>query len=250
MPAAEPRQTTPREWAVAIGGGIALSAVLVAVLRGGDEAPTAALPPAVVQPVAAPPPLPPAQATLSPPASPPAVAPKLILRGIVERPGGAAAVIETGDGRQRLVRVGGQVAPGVRLEQVMRSSVALSVGAARQVLRFDGADAAAEPVAPAVPPAVAGLAGSVNAYRLGMEASRRGGRIRGFSVVDTARLPLLQQAGIRPGDVVLAVNGAPLVSEEKLMELPSEVAGAYRVEISFERGGQPMSATVDVQKPQ
>lgn len=248
MRAAEPRQTTPREWAVAIGGGLALAAALVAVLRGDDAAPVAApATPALVQPAAAPPPLP-APSPLPPSETPSAVAPKLVLRGIVQRAGGAAAVIETGDGRQRLVRVGGQVVPGVRLEQVMRNSVELAIGSTRQMLRFDGAAAPAEPAAPAAPPGVGVLAGTVNAYRLGMEATRKGGRVRGFAVIDTARLPLLQQAGLRPGDVVLAVNGAPLVSEEKLMELPNEVAGAYSVVISFERGGQPMSATVEVQK--
>lgn len=246
--------TRPIEWVMAIGGGLALAAVLVWVLRGpavfGTGETVVAAPEVVSVPVAVP---------LAAPVAVPVVETVslagLMLRGIVQRADGAAAIIESGDGRQRLVRVGGEVRPGVRLERVEGHSVVLAAGSARQSLGFGdavagtpAADSAEAPQGVAVSAGLRELAATSTDYRLGLKARRQGGGIAGFTIVDTARLPLLRKAGLRPGDVVLAINGSALQSEEKIIELPNEVSGAYAVDIAFERDGKQQSASVAIDK--
>ena len=80
------RTNTPKEWALAIGGGLVLSAGLVWVLRGGgDETAPAPLPPPPPVPVTAAPPPPPAAADSAPP--------DLALAGLRAGPDGGMAIV-------------------------------------------------------------------------------------------------------------------------------------------------------------
>jgi general secretion pathway protein C len=82
--------------------------------------------------------------------------------------------------------------------------------------------------------------------RVGMAPRRNGGRIDGFAIKAGANLGPLLRAGLRPGDVLLAVNGQPFDSGEKLLELPREIAGSFTAEFEFERGGRRMRALLPV----
>ncbi len=240
--------TRPAEWAAAIGGGLALAGILVWLLRGPfwAEAPTPAAT-AGQQPnsmfsattvSAAPPPSP-----SPPPAMPTGAAarapPAIILRGIIQRPDGAAAILEIGGGRQRLVRQGGEVAPGSRLVQIGGASIEIETGGTRQTIAFPGT--AAVPVSGADAGAARSV-GTVSDYRLGFSPRRRDGRIDGYRADDLSRLPALRAAGLQPGDVLLAVNGQPLFSDEKLMEVPAEIAASPAFEIRYERQGREQTA--------
>lgn len=241
------RATTPREWAIAVAGGLALSAVLVWVLRGPgpDPAPVAvtAAPPPIV---AAPPPI--AAPAASPPPAPVMAAGNMTLRGLIVRPGAAAsAIIETSDGRQRLVRAGTGLAGGMTVESIDAGGVVLAGGGGgRQRLTMPNAPAATEsgPATGAVPRGA--LAATANDYRLGMRPRKSGGRITGYEVTDTSRLPALRLAGMLPGDVLISVNGSGVFSDEKLLEMPAEIAGAYAFDVVFERGGQQRRAVVNI----
>jgi general secretion pathway protein C len=257
------RATRPIEWVIAIAGGLALAALLVWILRGDDMVPAADLP----APAPAPAPAPTAPASIAPPpaAAPPALAAPpppasvdlsaIQLRGIVNRPAGASAMLEIAGSRQRLVRVGSLVMPGVEVTAIGADEVTLMAGGDARVLRFDAAPASAPgPAVAEAPPAaaadarIAQLAATSADWRIGLAAERRDGRIIGYRVVDSARLPLLRRAGLQAGDVVTAINGTGLTSEEKVIELPAEIAGAYTVELSFLRGGSARSASVPVNR--
>jgi S1-C subfamily serine protease len=46
------------------------------------------------------------------------------------------------------------------------------------------------------------------------------------------------------GDVLTAANGTPLISEEKIIELPQELAVNGRISLSYRRAGKPAEAMV------
>ena len=63
-----------------------------------------------------------------------------------------------------------------------------------------------------------------------------------------ARLPLLEQAGVRPGDVIVAVNGQAMMSEEKVLELSEEIATSYIAEFDYLRDGKRMKGKMEINK--
>jgi len=74
------------------------------------------------------------------------------------------------------------------------------------------------------------------------------GRITGWRVRDTRQLPLLEMAGLAPGDMLLAVNGQELFSEEKVMDLPGEVAGAHAVTLDYLRNGRAGQTKINLER--
>ena len=55
---------------------------------------------------------------------------------------------------------------------------------------------------------------------------------------------LLQAAGLEPGDVILAVNGQPLDSLERIAALRTQLANSAGAEVRFERDGQVQTSTI------
>jgi hypothetical protein len=224
-------QATPKEWALAVAGGLALSAALVFVLRGGDEAP----PEPSTAPIAAP------AATAPEPAVPtPATAPMpgdLLLTGLRDGPDGGMAIIETGK-RQYMLRPGRSLPGGLKLLRVESGRAILSGPAGELVLAFpDGKAGAAS--APAGPPG-----GDPTPWRLALNPVRTGGSISGWRLDSLAGLPQLEKAGLKVGDVLISVDGTPLISEEKIIELPQELAMNGNVRVAFTRAGKTMELPV------
>jgi general secretion pathway protein C len=251
---AEKRATSRREWAIAVIGGLALSMALVAFMRP-DMFSSAAEPAPSVTIASAPQPLAITAPQLSPPASPAAIATEgLLLRGVL-LPGGA--IFEDGSGGQRLVRLGQPLRPDtVVLASLTRNSATLrSADGSLQTLMLDGT---APPLQPTTAPAVAAgaalmatpasLRASSNDYRLALQPLRGpdGGDVRGWQVRDPADVPLFKLAGLQPGDVLISINDQPLFSQEKIMELPGEIAGAYAVKLEYSRSGRKAAVTVQL----
>jgi hypothetical protein len=222
------RTNTPKEWALAIGGGLALSAGLVWVLRGGgDEAPPASLPPPPPPVIASPPP--PVAAAVSAPSD-------LALAGLRAGPDGGMAIV-VARGKQYLLRPGRALPGGIKLLRVEPGRAILAGPSGEMVLAF--ADAV---------PAMAGLAtppgGDPTPWRLALSPLREQGRLVGWRLNSLAGLPALARAGLKPGDVLLSANGAELISEEKVMELPQELAANGRLQIVYRRGNAQREAVV------
>lgn len=193
---------------------------------------------------------PPAHATPPPPVSSNAPAANaIVLRGVLAR----SAILAMPDGSSRTVPVGREFQPELVLKSVAFDHVVLasSGGDLRLDLnRFAGAaPAGATPVAARAPQAVAGADPAAHrqattAFRLGMAARKAGGNVTGYVVKPGARLPILGQAGLQPGDVLLAVNGQALDGEERLFGMSEELASVETSEIEFERGGKRMKAKI------
>lgn len=222
------RTNTPGEWALAIGGGLALSAGLVWLLRGGGEDPIPAQPPSPPAPVAATAP-PPVAAAASAPAD-------LALAGLRAGPDGGMAIV-VANGKQYLLRPGRSLPGGVKLLRVEPGRAVLAGPSGEMNLAF--ADAAP---AKAGPSAVPG--GDPTPWRLAFSPLRVEGRLAGWRLDSLAGLPALARAGLKPGDVLLSANGAELISEEKIMELPQELAANGRLQIVYRRGNAQREAVV------
>lgn len=222
------RANTPKEWALAIGGGLALSASLVWVLRGGDEPrpPPAPLLPAPI--VVAP---------LPPPAAAITVPPDLTLAGLRAGPDGGMAIVAAG-GKQYLLRPGRSLPGGIRLLRVEPGRAILAGPAGEMVLAFGNAGPASA-AGQAAPPG-----GDSTPWRLALNPVKASGRLAGWRLDSLAGLPALARAGLRPGDVLLSVNGTDLISEEKIMELPQELAANGRLQLVYRRGAARREAVV------
>lgn len=152
----------------------------------------------------------------------------------------SGAVVGNANGGQRLVPVGREALPGLVLVRVEQSHAVFQSAGGEIRLGFDGIAQAGDPSSGAAPPQpVATGAGAqreeVLRYRLGLVPRMANGQVAGYTVRANVELPALARAGIQPGDVILAVNGAPF-GEDQLQALPRIVAGPARFDV--ERGGQ------------
>jgi len=259
---------TPRERVlIGIAAAVALIVLIYLLTRGGGDeepveltaAPTA---PATVAP--APLPVVPVVAAPPPPMAPAApvgdtsALSTIVLRGVSGGgPGGGAAIFALPSGGQRVVRMGREVIPGVLLQGIGIDYVIVSAGGSgmRLSLGKAGGVPVAAPLGAGASPTSApradvgqSAARQTMAYRAGLAPRRSGGRVTGFTIRPGATLPVLAQAGLQPGDVLLSVNGQALESEEKVLELANEIASSYSAEFEFERGGQRMRRTIEVNK--
>ena len=167
--------------------------------------------------------------------------------------GGGSAIIGLADGRQVSVGVGEAVEPGLVLRSVGPDHVVLARGGSLSRLIFSDAPmgVAAPPPPPPGPqtmgptPALVG-GPSVDPARLmaqaGLRPRMRGLRIDGFTVSGDGAA--LRAAGLRSGDVILAVNGQPLDSLERIAALRGELANSSSAELRFERDGAVQTSTI------
>ncbi|MDQ8755208.1 hypothetical protein RCO27_03100 [Sphingosinicella sp. LHD-64] len=208
------------------------------LLAGGDEPPPAPTPPPPAPAAVPTPPSAPA-----PPLAPVSSPEGLRLFGVT----GAGAIIGGADGRQRLIRLGRDVLPGLRLEAVRVDHALLKSAAGGFRLDFTGVTATAPAAAPSAAPGAvdeAAVRADVQRYLLAFEPRRVGTRVTSHALKAGQTLPVLQRAGLRAGDVVLRVNDSEF-DQERLMDLAWTIANSDRVVFEVERGGQRMSLAAE-----
>ncbi len=158
-----------------------------------------------------------------------------------------SAILSTPDGVQSSYAVGDTIMPGVTLASVREDGVTLSRNGAREQLFLDQsvpatnatpAPAAAGSSAPAssAPAAGGGLGG--------LTPRLVGGQVSGMTV--SAPPPILEQAGIRAGDVVVSINGAGVTSATDAQQLASGLTPGSTVVVQVERGGRTVPIKVTV----
>lgn len=250
-------QLEARDKRALIGGSVAVVGLLAYLLWPSPEDPSAvelvspaqrqgaAAPaaPMQVQPpnvIAAPPAVP------APVAAPAALPEGMTLAGVA----GSGAIISFKDGSQRFVGRGRQVAPGVTLQAIALRHVILAAGPTSYRLGFGGGPIPLQPPAAPLPaagmsPAAPNLQAETAQYLQGMTPHRVNGNVIGYQIGANASLPVLQRAGLRPGDVVVSVNGHSVDSSEKLTELAAEIRAASRTEFEFIRDGRKQRVSVD-----
>ena len=180
--------------------------------------------------------------------------------------GGGSAIIGLADGRQVSVGVGEEIEPGLILRSVANDHVVMARGESLSRLMFTElpVGAAAPPPPPSEPqvvtpqgaaPAEAGQAAattssgpSVDPARLmaqaGLRPRMQGLGINGFTVSGTDDGSALAAAGLRSGDVILAVNGQALDSPARIAGLRGQLSNSTSAEIRFERNGVEQTTTI------
>jgi len=172
--------------------------------------------------------------------------------------GGGSAILGLPDGTQVSVGVGEEVQPGLVLRTVAEDHVTVARGSS--VSRIDFGEvpvgAASVPPPPATPQVVAPPQTApaarevavVDPARLMAEAGLRprmqGLSVNGFTVTARGRSADLEAAGLRAGDVILAVNGIALDGPSAIARLRTDLANAPEAVIRFERDGAPQTTTV------
>lgn len=210
-----------------LAAGLLVIAFLLTLLLRSDPPPR--LPVQRVARMESPPPSTPA---------PPAPAPDmsgLKLNGLLA----SGAIVGSQAGDQRLVLIGREALPGLVLRRIEQNHAVFAWSAGELKLGFDGPARAAAAAEPRAAPSDATLA-----YRLGLAPRRQGGRVTGFAIRRGASLPALERAGLRPGDVIVAVNGSAF-DEERMLDLPWQIANSSRVEFAVERGGRRLRMALD-----
>lgn len=180
--------------------------------------------------------------------------------------GGGSAIIGLADGRQVSVGVGEEIEPGLILRSVASDHVVMARGESLSRLMFTELPmgAAAPPPPPTEPqvvtpqgaaPAEAGQTAaatpsgpSIDPARLmaqaGLRPRMQGLGINGFTVSGTGDGSALAAAGLRSGDVILAVNGQALDSPARIAGLRSQLSNSTSAEIRFERNGVEQTTTI------
>jgi general secretion pathway protein C len=167
----------------------------------------------------------------------------LILYGISGASGSAAAIIGPRLGGQRVVAVGHDYRPGLKLTAVGVDHAILRTGA--QAVRLElsrfGAGGAAK--ATASLPAEEEQKIEAAVLRSILTPVRVNNRIGGYALRRGESLPQLIRAGLRPGDVIVGVNGGQL-DEERMAELAWQMRNTTKTEFVFVRNGKKMRTTI------
>lgn len=228
--------------AVRLGGFVAAVLASYAWLSASPAAPEPDPAPKAVKPVelAVVPPAPPSQAA---PAPALVSADGLILYGVSGASRSAAAIIGSRLGGQRVVAVGQDYRPGLKLAEVGVDYAVLSTGAqgVRLELSRFGEGGAAK--ATASLPAEQEQKIEAAVLRSILKPVRTNNRIGGYALKPGESLPQLIRAGIQPGDVIVSVNGSQL-DEERMAELAWQMGNATKTEFIFMRNGKKMRASL------
>ena len=184
------------------------------------------------------------------------------LFGVRSEPGDGGSAILGKEGEQASYAVGGEVAPGVVLEAVGAEHAVLVANGARHRLELPrlapmqagGAAPATLPVgaprpAPVKTPAANAPTSPTTSAPPAMPGqSSPPARLvadpdGGYEITAGASAALLRTAGLRPGDVVLSVNGRPL-DPARLAGLQDELKGQSRLSIQYQRDGKTHTTTL------
>jgi general secretion pathway protein C len=174
----------------------------------------------------------------------------LRLYGVRMGAGASSAIIAGADGQQRSYRVGEAVTGGATLQAVASDHVELLVGGRVTSLAFPKPGGGGEPP-PAAGTVVTPSGAAPEASRLAQIAAQvpvqpriENGRVTGLAVSGPGGP--LAAAGLQPGDILVSINGKPLLGAENV---GAELATTNQAVVEYERGGERRTATVNMGRP-
>ncbi|PPE72902.1 type II secretion system protein GspC [Solimonas fluminis] len=186
----------------------------------------------------------------------------LTLLGILADRGEQAsrALISDGSGEEKPYAVGDDIARGVTLEAIFPDRVILMRNGKAETLRLNkdqpGSSVAA--TAPAGPASMdSGTAATLAAARdqilqdpsraseyIRVQPASVNGQLRGYRVYPGRERGLFNDVGLRPGDVVTAVNGIELDNAQKALQMLNDLSRASNFALTVDRGGQAQTVNV------
>lgn len=165
-----------------------------------------------------------------------------IVAGSVAIAGLGVAAWQAGGDHEGVSLRGGAGGTGVDLSTVD--------GAAWQGTAGNAVSPSNVPAAPADPSLVAETreehARQTAAFRAVLTPSMRNGSIAGFVLGDGPVPALFARAGLKPGDVLLSVNGLGFQSQGLVDDLSYEIAGSQTAEFVVERDGRKLTLSTRI----
>lgn len=183
------------------------------------------------------------------PAAPsqPGAAPDLKLFGTRASAGAipGSAIVGASENEQKAYLVGEEVSPGLVLSAVYFDHVELKRGNTPIMLYMEGADPASAAPAGDTGAQPSALSSAVaNAFEF--KPRMQGDKVTGIVVAPGSNAALFNAAGLRSGDVVVAVNGAKITSLIDVQQLQSSIAPGARLVLMVERGGQAVPVALNI----
>jgi hypothetical protein len=167
----------------------------------------------------------------------------LVLYGVSGASRSGRAIIGSRLGGQRVVSVGSDYRPGLKLAEVGVDYAILRNGAQGIRLELSRFAAGGSAKATAALPAEEEQKIEAAVLRNILKPVMANNRIGGYALKEGESLPQLLRAGLQPGDVIMSVNGSQL-DEERMSELAWQMGNAAKTEFVFMRNGKKMRATV------
>jgi general secretion pathway protein C len=168
------------------------------------------------------------------------------------------ALIGKSGGEEKPYAIGDTVISGVTLRSIFADRVILSRAGKLETLRLNK-DAPSSAQAVAARNATAASVSTTSADTgqmlsqirqqimsdptkasnyLRVQPATVGGQQRGYRIYPGREREAFQQIGLRPGDLVTAVNGVQLDDNQKALQLLGDLSQANAVTLTIERGGQ------------
>jgi len=177
---------------------------------------------------------------------------RLTLRGLIasDDPDQARAIIAQAGGEERSYRVGDEITSGVTLSEIYPDRVILERNGRYETLRLPRERVASPARQASLPGSAAG--GEILArYRdqvlqnprslielVRPVPHRENNRFVGFRLYPGSKPALFRQLGLRPGDLVTAVNGIALDSPARGMELLNDLRTSESLAVTIRRGSE------------
>ncbi len=191
-------------------------------------------------------------------AAPPSSLP-LVLAGVFARedPGAGRAIIGETAATGRLYGVGATLPGGARLAEVHPDRVILDRGGQREALSLPRSTMPAQPstdgatsvpaLAPGASPSQLGASIAEDPGRfIRWQAMLRDGQVAGVRVYPGEQAALFTRSGLRPGDLVVAVNDSPLTDQATAAQFLRMLAGAPSSVVTVERDGRTENLSIDL----
>jgi general secretion pathway protein C len=177
------------------------------------------------------------------------------------------ALIATQGGDERAYAIGDDVTRGVILQAIFPDRVILSRNGRLETLRLErdkpstaggyapppvAAAAPAESPAPGTPQQLAHIRDEVlkdpakAAEYVRVQPANVGGQLKGYRVYPGRDRSAFTAAGLRPGDLVTAVNGVQLDDPAKALQMLGDLSQAGQVNLVVERGGQSQNISINL----
>ncbi|MDN5869636.1 MAG: type II secretion system protein GspC [Nitrococcus sp.] len=176
----------------------------------------------------------------------------LELHGVLHSSEWAWAIIADGGGADRLYREGDELPSGAAVVAIYPDRVILQTDGRHEALRLPRKLLQSMPVSDsAAPRPAASGANMLGEYRdritsrpeallqyLRISPVRNGDELTGFRVWPGSNPVLFQAAGLRPGDLVTAIGGMPLTSQQAALKALKHLRAGNRVTLSILRDGR------------
>ena len=186
----------------------------------------------------------------------------LVLAGVFARedPGAGRAIIGETAATGRLYGVGATLPGGARLTEVHPDRVILERGGQREALSLPRSTMPAQPATggatngPALAPAASSSSPSLPGASIAEDPARfirwqailRDGQVAGVRVYPGEQAALFTRSGLRPGDLVVAVNDSPLTDQATAAQFLRMLAGAPSSVVTVERDGRMENLSIDL----